>query len=91
MKDNLSIVVTIIILVVLIVIFPLYNYFERQDDMSYNLALKATTAFVEEVLNSGYITQQMYTDYISQLSNTGNAYSVNLEAHRKKLAPKKST
>lgn len=87
MKDNLSIVITIILLVVLIVIFPLYNYFERQDDMSYNLALKATTNFVDEVLKSGYITEQMYSDYISELANTGNIYDVSLEAHRKKLGP----
>lgn len=85
MKDNLSIVITVILLVVLIVIFPLYNYFERQDDMSYNLALKATTNFVDEVLNSGYITDQMYADYISELANTGIVYDVSLEAHRKKL------
>ena len=52
MKDNFSIVITMLIFVILIVIFPLYNYFERQDDMSYNLALKATTNFVDEVLQA---------------------------------------
>lgn len=52
MKDNLSIVISMIIFVILIVIFPLYNYFERQDDMSYNLALKTTTNFVDEVTES---------------------------------------
>ena len=55
MKDNLSIVVTMIVFVALMVIFPLYNYFERQDDMSYNLALKSTTNFVDSVISSGYL------------------------------------
>ena len=55
MKDNLSIIVTMIVFVILIVIFPLYNYFERQDDMSYNMVLKSTTNFIDEVVNCGYI------------------------------------
>ena len=85
MKDNLSIVITMLIFVILIVIFPLYNYFERQDDMSYNLVLKATTNFVEEVLEAGYLDQEMYNKYIDEISNTGNIYDVELEAHRKVL------
>lgn len=82
MKDNLSIVILMILFVLVMVMFPLYNYFERQDDMSYNLALKATTNFVDEVLSSGYIDQDMYNKFIDQLSATGNLYDVQLEAHR---------
>lgn len=87
MKESLSIFVTMIILVALIVIFPLYNYFERQDDMSYNLVLKATTNFVDDVTNCGYISQDMFSDYVSQIANTGNLYDIELEAHRKVLVP----
>jgi|GEM_PF-2707952 len=85
MQDNLSIVITMIVFVTLVVIFPLYNLFERQDDMSYTLALKATTTFVDEIRNNGYIDQKSYTDFIGQLSNTGNSYDVQMEGHRKTL------
>ena len=85
MQDNLSIIVTMIIFVTLVVIFPLYNLFERQDDMSYTLALKATTTFVDEIKNNGYIDQASYNNYISQLGNTGNSYDVQIEAYRKTL------
>lgn len=85
MKDNLSLVITMIILVLLIVIFPLYNFFERQDDMSYNLVLKSTTMFADEIINSGYITQEMYDKFVSELANTGNIYDIQIEAHRKIL------
>ena len=85
MKETLSIFVTIIVFVLLIVIFPLYNYFERQDDMSYNLVLKATTGFIDEVINCGYIDQDMYTDYIFELTSTGNLYDIQLEGHKKIL------
>lgn len=83
MKDNLSIIVTMLVFVILIVIFPLYNYFERQDDMSYNIVLKSTTNFVDEVINCGYIDQQMYDNFIQKLSITGNLYDIQLEAHKR--------
>lgn len=83
MKDNLSIVIVMLVFVILMVIFPLYNHFERQDDMSYNLALKVTTNFVDEVINSGYISQEMYDNYIANLANTGNLYDIELEVHKK--------
>ncbi len=83
MKDNVSMVLTMILLVVLVVIFPLYNHFERQDDMSYNVVLKATNNFANEVINSGYIDQATYDKYIDNLSATGNMYDVELEVHKK--------
>ena len=83
MKDNLSIVITIIILVLLMVFFPLYNFFERQDDMSYNLVLKATSNFADEVMNNGYIDQRGYNNFVTNLANTGNVYDIEVEAHRK--------
>lgn len=85
MQDNLSIIITMIIFVTLAVIFPLYNLFERQDDMSYTLALKATTSFVDEVRNDGYIDLNSYNNFMAQLGNTGNSYDVDIEAHRKTL------
>lgn len=85
MKDNFSVVITVIVLVMLIVIFPLYNYFERQDDMSYNLVLRATTNFVDTVLGSGYIDQETYDNFVNIIAATGNMYDIELEAHKKFL------
>ena len=89
MKDNLSIVITIIVIVLLMVLFPLYNFFERQDDMSYNLVLKATTNFADQVMNNGYIDQNMYNNLVNELGNTGNIYDIQIEAHRKVLTKDK--
>ena len=85
MKDSLSIILSVIFLVVLIVIFPLYNYFERQDDMTYNIALKSVTLFVDEIINNGYIDQNMYDKFVSRLGNTGNSYDIQIEAQKKIL------
>ena len=83
MKDILSMVVSVIFLVVLLIILPLYNYFERQDDMSYNLALKAVTTFVDEVSENGYLDQNMYDKFIQRLATTGNSYDIQVEAKKK--------
>ena len=83
MKDNLSIVILMIIFVMLIVFFPLYNYFERQDAMSYNLVLRETTTFVDKVLSNGYISNDTYQEFLDSLANTGNLYDVQLEAHKR--------
>lgn len=87
MKDNLSIIILMIVFVTLVVLFPVYNFFERQDDMSYNLALRKTTTFVEKVLNNGYLDEEMYNDFVQALSNTNNLYDIQIEAHRQVITP----
>lgn len=85
MKDTLSMIVAVIFLVILLVLLPLYNYFERQDDMSYNLTLKTVTMFVDEVAQNGYIDQNMYDKFIQRLGTTGNSYDIQVEAKKKVL------
>ena len=83
MQDNIGIVIAMILIVSLIVIFPLYNLFERQDNMSYTLALKATTNFVDKVRRMGYIDEEMYTDFVSEIGVTGVSFDIVIEAHRR--------
>lgn len=83
MRDSFSLILATIFLVVLIIILPLYNFFERQDDMSYNIALKSVTMFVDEVAENGYLNQDMYNRLIDRLSSTGNTYDIELEAQKK--------
>ena len=85
MKDSLSMILAVIILVILIIILPLYNYFERQDDMSYNIALKSVTMFVDEVAQNGYLDQNMYDEFIQRLGTTGNSYDIQVEAQKRIL------
>ena len=57
------------------------------DDISYSLALKITSNFVDNVTAKGYLTKEMYNDYISRLSVTGNVYDVKMEHVAKKYEP----
>lgn len=83
MKDAFSMIIAVILLVILIIILPLYNHFERQDDMSYNVALKTVTMFVDEVAQNGYLDQNMYDKFIQRLASTGNSYDIEVEAQKK--------
>lgn len=85
MKDTLSMIVATIFLVILLLLLPLYNYFERQDDISYNVALKAVTTFVDEVTNNGYIDQTSYDNFMNRLGQTANSYDVQLEVQKRLL------
>ena len=60
---------------------------EKKDDISYSLALKITTNFVESVNSKGYLTHDMYNDFISKLAVTGNSYDIKLEHVAKKYYP----
>ena len=85
MKDNISIIFTAIIGTFLIVLLPLYSILDRQDSMSYNVVLTATTNFVDNIRNNGFVDRESYYNYISALASTANTYKVTLEAYRKTL------
>lgn len=87
MEDNLQRVFSILISILILFILPLYIAFEKIDDISYSLALKITSNFVDNVTAKGYLTKEMYNDYISRLSVTGNVYDVKMEHVSKKYEP----
>ena len=79
MEDNLLRVFSVLISVLIFFILPLYITFEKIDDISYSLALKITSNFVDNVNAKGYLTQEMYDDFVSRLSVTGMVYDIKME------------
>ena len=87
MEDNLLRIFSVLISVLILFILPLYITFEKIDDISYSLALKITSNFVDNVTSKGYVSQKMYTDFIAQLDSSGITYDVKLEHVSKKYYP----
>lgn len=87
MEDTLQRVFAILIAVIIFFLLPLYIAFEKKDDISYSLALRITTNFVENVKSKGYLSKEMYDNYISRLAVTGNVYDIKLEHVAKKYNP----
>ncbi|MCX8075310.1 MAG: hypothetical protein N2749_06990 [Clostridia bacterium] len=87
MDSNIQRVFGILVATVIFYLFPMYVTFEKKDDVSYALALRVTYNFVNNVKNKGYISQTMYSDFLKQLSVTGNSYDIKLEHVRKRYDP----
>lgn len=87
MEENVQRVFAVLISVIMFFFLPMYITFEKKDDISYALALKITTSFVENVRSKGYITSDMYDDFVDQLTATDNTYDISLEHISKKYYP----
>lgn len=87
MEDTLQRVFSILISVLILFILPLYITFEKIDDISYSLALKITNSFVDNVTSKGYLSEEMYNDFVSELAVTGNVYDIKMEHVAKKYNP----
>lgn len=87
MDDNLQRVFSVLISTIIFFMLPLYIAFEKKDDISYALALKITSNFVDEASSKGYISKNMYEQFISDLALTGNVYEIKMEHVAKKYYP----
>lgn len=82
MQDNVSVLIATIVAVVIIVLFPIYNVATRQDSIANNMVVRATTNFVDEVRNKGYIDKESYGKFLNELDKTGNTYDVEMEVYK---------
>ncbi len=87
MESSLQKIIAAIVGVMILFIIPVYIAFEKVDDVSYSLALKLTQNFVDNVRDKGYISPEMYSDFVSGLYATNNTYDVNIEHVKKRYDP----
>ncbi len=88
MEDNLQRIFSIIISIIIFFLLPMYMAYEKTDDISYALALKITSGFMDNVRSKGYISLAMYSDFVSRLNTaTNNKYEIKMEHVAKKYNP----
>ncbi len=66
--NPISKVFAVILAVLLLFFVPVYQSYQKQDDLAYQVAYQAVTNFVDNVRTKGYITPQMYEDFQRDLS-----------------------
>ena len=76
MESSLQKIIAAIVGIMILFIIPVYIAFEKADDVSYNLVLKLSQNFVDNVRDKGYISPEMYSDFVSGLYATNNSYDV---------------
>lgn len=81
MEDSLSIVFAMIVALILMFFVPLVDTWELQDNLSYVVTYAAVTDFVDTVRNTGYVSLEVYSSFLTRLAATGNTFDVTME-HR---------
>ena len=82
MRDNLSVILAVIIGVIVIVFIPVITVLQYQNNVAYNLALSLTTEFVEGIKQNGKISAEDYETFLEKLKTTSNSFKVDIEARR---------
>lgn len=82
MRDNVSLILSVLIGSVVIVFIPVIAILQYQNNVTYNMALSLTTEFVEGIRQKGSVTLQEYEDFLNKLKTTSNNFTVEMEAHR---------
>ncbi len=87
MESSLQKIIAALVGVLILFIIPVYIAYEKVDDISYSLALKLTQNFVDNARDKGYISPEMYSDFVSGLYSTNNSYEVTIEHVKKRYDP----
>lgn len=85
--NTFSKIMAILIGVVMLFIVPIYQLAQKQDDISQIYVENETTKFVDSIRNSGYISREMYQDYVNKIDKTGNTYNIQICHSHKIVKP----
>lgn len=91
MGDSLVTVIVIILAAILLFVFPMMTLADRTDDISQITVQSATVSFVDDVRETGKLTQDKYADYVQKIESTGNKFQVEMELQRIDENPAKKT
>lgn len=79
MGDTLITVIAIALAAVLMFVFPLMTMSDRTDDVSQLTVETATTEFVDDIRTTGKLTMDKYSQFVENISATGNTYDIEME------------
>lgn len=79
MGDTLITVIAIVLAAVLMFVFPLMTMSDRTDDISQLTVETATTEFVDDVRTTGKLSMDKYSQFVQNISSTGNSYEVEMQ------------
>lgn len=95
--ETLVTVTVIVLAAILLFLFPVMTLADRTDDISQITAQTSTVSFVDDVRETGKLTEEKYANYLQKLNSTGNKFKVDMQLQRldsnpgKKAANEQST
>ena len=85
--DTVSKVLSLILIVFLLVIAPLYREFWVEEQLVYNHVNNATSKFSKNVRMNGSITKESYEEFTRELSKTNRTYNIQMTYKKIKYYP----
>lgn len=80
-------IVDIIVAVILLFIFPLLYFSQRTDTLMQQVVSTKAADFIDTIRTQGYITKNMYENFLGQLDATNNIYDINFKHKKLSLEP----
>lgn len=85
--NGITRIIGIFIAVLLLLVFPIYNQAQNVDDITRTKILAEANELLDNARDLGYITPNMYEDFLRNVSSTGNVYEITLEHLNKVVYP----
>lgn len=79
MGDSLISIITIVLAVILMFVFPLMTMSEKTDDLAQLSVQIAAKGFLDTVRSTGKIDINDYESFIDKISSTGNTFDIQME------------
>lgn len=78
MNNAFSAVVSILVAAIIFTFLPLMLIYERMDSVRQMYALTETEYFVDSICNTGFLSEDMYKQFIKSLGDKGGVYKVEI-------------
>ncbi len=78
MNNAFSAVVSIVVAVIVFTFLPLMLIYERMESVRQMYALTETEYFVDSICNTGFLSEDMYLQYLKSLEGKGGVYKVEI-------------
>ena len=85
--NSFSKIIAFLLAAIIMFIGPLLYMAQKQDAISQNYVSNETTKLVDSVKNSGFLSRNMYLDYIKKIDNTNNLYKIEIVHSHKVVVP----
>lgn len=72
---------------VLLFLVPVMNMLERQESAAYTVVLAETNRFADSARDAGYITPNMYSEFVRRLNATGCIFEIRIEHVKSTISP----
>ena len=72
---------------VLLFLVPVMNMLERQDSAAYTVVFTETNRFVDSARDAGYITPNLYSEFVRRIHATGCTFQIRIEHVKSMISP----